>query len=232
MKRSILLLMLIIGFSQILTAQIEIKITRVGKDSFNIEFPSDMDLIMNQSYTFVIKTNIREEDNLYDNLSETKIKNDKLFEYKFDYHEFSFDIEKYNRKKEAIVVASKMIFVKGTKYIVKIDGKLIKRSEPNDITPKSKVDIELTSDTEDIDGLRTSDPVVLYWMYNQRVFQKFELKDRKASINLSELGELKKGKTNQKFNYLIILLPQVFKGQTKLLPDKQGDRMYIMMYMD
>ncbi|NNV56063.1 hypothetical protein [Limnovirga soli] len=232
MKQTFFFALLMICLSQTTIAQIEIKITKFNKDSFDIEFPKDAQLEMNKTYQFILKTNITEEDNLYDNISDTKIKNDKIIQHVFNYHEFSFDIAKYNRKKEATILAHKIIFIKGTKYIVKLDGKTITRHEPNNVTPNSKFEIELTSETEDVNSLKVSEPVILYWMNNQSSFKKIELVNLKASVDLSNESNLKNAKTNQKFNYLILLLPQVSNGKTQLLSESQQERMYIMMYKE
>lgn len=214
--------------TQWLFSQIEVKITKVSTDSFDIEFPSNMDLEMGKNYQFVFKTNFSEKEGYKENFTDELLYDGLVVNTDFNYHEFGFSVYSSPKKDHSDIHDSKMIYIKGTRYIVKIDGVEISRYNPNSITPKSSIAIELFSNTEDVKNLVVNEPVILSWMGNNSYTITNSLANEKASFDLIKEKQFKKGSTG----VILLLLPQVYKDGNELLPKNDQERMYLISYKD
>ncbi len=226
MKIFLLFIGLFITSAQFINAQIEVKINKVSKDSFNIEFPENMGLEMGKKYTFIFKANFSKEDGYRENFTDELIYDGLVVEKAFNYHEYGFAVYSLPKKDHSVQHDSKIIYIKGTRYIVKIDGKIISRYDPNTITSKSIIEIQVFSDTENLTKMSIEDLIVFQWIGNSTSFTELIKVNETLVIDLSKHKKF----TRTKGDAIILALPQIFIGKNKLLPDNQQERMYIMGY--
>lgn len=215
--------------------QIKINVTKISNDSVKITFPENMKIDFEKEYTFEYSTDVKLSDSLTEGLSQQLLYDGLKITKSFNHYEYGINITSKikNTKKNTRDVGSAMFYVDGTeKWKVKLDNNYISRYIPNDIFNDSKIEIEIQSDNYDLKKAKYSDPVILYWMQNQKVFRKFDFDGSKISINLEDDDDFMKGyNKNEKFNHLVILLPQVTVKNSKLFSDEQKKRIYIVRFI-
>ena len=208
-------------------AQIEFNIQRISEDSISMNISEELE--MGKPYEFKVITNIEKSEKLVFGFDrDIEVVDGNGFELEFDYHEFGFAVFKENK----MVSHQYMITIKGTKYEVELDGELITRYKLNSISPDSRINIKLVSDNKNLSALQIDNPVVIYWMGNQKVNKFYPLTDYSTSVDLTQEKKFKKGiNKSAKFNYVVLLLPQVkdSNGQ-ELLAKEDKARMYVMKY--
>lgn len=229
MKRYIFLLLIFPLAALTSKGQVEIRITKAGDGSIKIDYPGDMQIETGKPGSFVIRTNITEDDKLYESLSDSKIKDGRVIDYKFSYPEFRLEVYRYISKKKTEVLASEIIAVKGTKFLVKIDGVPVSRLNTNLIRPSSVIEIELVSETEDVKSLKLEEGAFLYWQENPMVYDKMEFTNFKSSLDFGAETNLKK---IRKAKVLTLLLPMVSKGKKDLFPRDDLERSFIFIYTE
>lgn len=227
-------LFLVIFFSLNAFCQIEVVVTKINQDSVTIEFPANMNLEIGQEYQFVFKTNIVTSDSIKESFSYSYLYDGLKVSKKMTHYEQGFNVSaKYRTKRNSYDIGKAMFYVNGTnKWKVSINGQAISRYNSNDITSISTIDIELQSDKEDIASAKYEGPITLYWLRNPNIQIPITLEGNKMHIELTEYTEFMKGYNKaEKYNHLVIALPQVKVKRTKLFSDKQDERMYIMRFL-
>jgi hypothetical protein len=209
------------------SAQVNLNVIKYSRDSISIFLDPGVELTMNGTYDFVVKTNITPADNLVlSSIQDTLIHDGLTFSTTFSYHEYGFFVKRDNK----IVGTQSVISLKGTKYEVKIDGKVISRYKPNVVNDRSVIEIELKSDTEDTDGLLVKTPVLMYWTQDKKIVKRFELIDLKIKVDLSKERGLKKGHhPKMEMNFLVIHLPQVYdESDREMLAKEEKERTFLL----
>lgn len=233
MKRTFTILILI--YSMACFSQIKINVIKISTDSISIIFPYDMKIEVGKEYTFEYQTNVKVSDNLKEGLSEQILYDGLIVKKSFDHYEYGINITSKNKNinKNTYDVGDNMFYISGTeKWKIKLDGKYLSRNVPNDIHKNSKIEIELQSDNFDLSKAKYDEPIILYWMRNQQVFKKINFNGTKISIDLNDFEEFMKGYNyDEKFNHIVILLPQVKVENKKLFSDEQKKRVYILRFV-
>lgn len=226
MYKLTLLLLIIPLFAH---GQVNLNVIKYSQDSISIFLDAGVELKMHDTYDFVVKTNVTPVDNLVLSTRQDTLMRDGLtFSKTFNYHEYGFFVKRDN----TIVGTQSVISIKGTKYEVKIDGKVISRYKPNVVNDRSLIEIKLKSDTENTDGLLVKGPVLMYWTQDKKIVKRFELIDLKTTVDLSNEKGLKRGHhPKMKMNFLVIHLPQVYdKSDKEMLAKEEKERSFLLRF--
>jgi hypothetical protein len=226
---------LIFLYSTFSFGQIQINVTKISNDSVKITFPENMKIDFEKEYVFEYKTNVKLSDSLTEGLSQQILYDGLKVTKSFNHYEYGINITSKvkNKKKNTYDVGCAMFYINGTeKWKVKLGTNYISRYFPNDIFSNSKIEIEIQSDNYDLKNAKYSDSVILFWMQNKTVFKKFDFDGTKISINLEDYTDFMEGyNKNEKYNHIVILLPQVTVKNHKFFSDEQKKRMYILRFV-
>lgn len=231
--RRITTLLLFLLLSSRLFGQMEVRINKVSDDSIEVVFPENMNLEMGKNYEFIYRTNITKKDRLYENFEGELLYDGKRVSFNFNYHEFGFDVSRKIQKGTSKILIQKMIYIKGTKFVVRLDDRLITRYEVNKLNRSTKISIELVSDTKDVKDIEVGKPILIYWMNNPGVNRKIMLmNDNKAYFDLSKDPLFVKGRSKDETDAVVIALPQVYMYLSPLLAERFIERTYIVSWED